>query len=125
MEKDYEQVNVELTPSWWKDKKCTIDAFVVIPDTEYEQEGFEDDIDYGDAEGKDVDFNTGVIVKAPIGYLKFAGHWCHYRKHGPYEFHPFRQRFSNGEKDVVESKMAKLVKVDDMVIITDKKIFNA
>jgi len=122
--KDYSDVDKRLTPEWWKDKAITVDGYFVIPDTEYdfEVEGF----DYDQDDDHYIDFNSGVIVKASDslpGPAKKVGYWCHYRQAGPYEFHPFRKRFTNGESDKFAKKTVKLVKKSDIVMITDKKIF--
>jgi hypothetical protein len=130
MEKDYDTVEVELTPEWWKDKMITVEGFIVIPDTEYDSDV--KGINYGDGVGIDTDFRTGVIVKEGFGdrAVRFhnesnVGRWCHYREHGPIRFHPFRERFSNGKKYPIEGKIALRVRLEDMILITDKVIFDA
>lgn len=121
MGKDYKIVEEELTPVWWEEKQLTDDSFIVIPDTQYdnEVEGF----NYGDGVGADTDFLTGVIVKAPKEFRDKVGFWCHYRAHGPIMFHPFRARFSNGKKSPIEQKAALFIRRTDITLITDKKLF--
>lgn len=117
MEKDYNGVKVELTPKWWEGKFIMEKKFVIIPDTEYDVpvKG----INYGD--NAQTDFRTGVIVVATNKDM--VGRWCHYREHGPVTFHPFRERFSNGKQNPIENKKAILCREDDMILITDVKIF--
>lgn len=121
MEEDYNTVEVELTPEWWKDKSITVDGFIVIPDTEYDSNV--KGINYGDGLGADTDFRTGVIVKQTFDGKNYVGRWCHYREHGPIKFHPFRGRFSNGKKYPIEQKIALRIKSEDVILITNKQIF--
>lgn len=121
-QKDFNQVPIELTPKWWEKQFLTTNQFIVIPDFAYDNPVI--GISYESSEeGDGIDYNTGVIVGGSIDYKDFIGNWCHYKKHGPYTFHPFRERFSNGEKSEIEKKPALRISPEDIVLITDKKIF--